>query len=540
MKNLLFIAITLFVGGFTSAQTLQDAITKTENERYDLAAQAFRTLMQNEPAKGDNFFFAGENYMRRGDIDSAIILWKKSYSVEPLNPIAIVGQGKALYYSGDITGAETQFQAALKITKNKNAEIMRQIGSTYTYAPKPNLDGAITILNEAVKIDPKNIDGYLILGDALLEKTPAIGKPAIENYNKALTIDPKSAKAIVRKAKLYQRGQNYEEANKMYKEAQTIDPTYAPAYRENAELNLLFDQSAKAVENWTKYLELNNSTEARYRYATALFSGKKYCEALPVLEGLVGGAFDNFYVKRMLTYSYFECNPNADKALNEKGLVQSNQFFALAPAQKIIAADYRYRGSHLSKIGSDSLAIIELEKAIRIDSAKGRELYGDIGKMYFKAKKYDKSIAAYDQKMNGNPSNLSATEYFEMGRAYYFGPKDYVKADTCFSRVIQRNPEVAPAYLWRARCNFKFDPTNALWQAKPYYEKYTELVLPADRATAQNKNLMLESCKYLGDYYINNKTAKDVAKAKINWAIVQELDPTDKQAKAFFASPEGK
>ena len=74
---------------------------------------------------------------------------------------------------------------------------------------------------------------------------------------------------------------NYDLANEKYKEAQGIDSTYAPAYRENAELNMMFNQSKKAIENWKKYLSLNNTLESRYRYATALFNGKQYCEAIP-------------------------------------------------------------------------------------------------------------------------------------------------------------------------------------------------------------------------------------------------------------------
>ena len=65
----------------------------------------------------------------------------------------------------------------------------------------------------------------------------------------ANSLNPKSPKAIVRTAKLYQRAKNYELANSKYKEAQLLDPTDAPAYRENAELNMRFDQSSKAIEN---------------------------------------------------------------------------------------------------------------------------------------------------------------------------------------------------------------------------------------------------------------------------------------------------
>jgi hypothetical protein len=45
--------------------------------------------------------------------------------------------------------------------------------------------------------------------------------------------------------------------------------------------------------------------------------------------------------------------------------------------------------------------------------------------------------------------------------------------------------------------------------------------------------MVMESAKYMGDYYVSS-TAKDLAKAKEAWSIVRDLDPADKQAKAFF------
>jgi tetratricopeptide (TPR) repeat protein len=141
---------------------------------------------------------------------------------------------------------------------------LRAIAETYIDAEKQNLDEAILLLETAVKLDPKNEDGHLLLGDALLEKTPQNGSPAIKSYNKVLEINPKSPRGIVRVAKLYQRAQNFEEANKYYQQAKDIDATYAPAYRENAELNMIFKQSAKAIENWKKSAKIAKASNNPY------------------------------------------------------------------------------------------------------------------------------------------------------------------------------------------------------------------------------------------------------------------------------------
>jgi Tfp pilus assembly protein PilF len=540
MKNYMLVAVSFALGTLAYGQTLEEALKKTDNERYELAKKEYRALIAKEPAKGDYYFYLGENFRKQGELDSALGAWQQGVKADAVGPLSLVGSGNILWYKGDTAAARKQFISACATTKHKNAEVMRQVGATYTYAPIKNLDAAIKLLNDAIKLDPKNIEGYLILGDALLEKTPSNGSPAIAQYNKALDIDPKNCKGIVRKAKLYQRGRAYEEANGLYKDAQTLDPTYAPAYRENAELNMLFDQHSRAIENWKKYLELNNSDEARYRFATALFSGKKYCEAITELETIQANGFVNLYTRRMLTYSLYECNPESKVELNQKGLEQSDKFFQLAPSDKVIGLDYKYRGLHLSKMAKDSLAIIELEKAMLLDSAKRGELAGDVAKMYLKAKKYDPAIANYQIKWNGNAENLNATEFYELGRAYYFGPKDYKMADSCFKAVSEKAPDFAMAYFWRGRSNLKLDIAPTKYLAKPYYEKFLESLTEEEKVAANQKANQIEASKYLGDYYVNSKEGKDYAKAKIFWKTVQTLEPTDAQAKAFFASPAGK
>jgi len=523
------IVIAVLFSGVSYAQTLKDAVYKTDNERFVEATADFKKLITAEPANGVNYFYFGENFYEKGDVDSAIVIWNQGLQACPTSPMSLVGSGKALWVKGNKDGAKAEFTKALAATKNKNAEVMRGIAESYIESENKSLDEAITLLELATKIDPKNEDGHLLMGDALLEKTPANGSPAIKSYNKVLEINPKSARGIVRVAKLYQRAQNYEEADKYYQQAKAIDPTYAPAYRENAELYMMFKRSDKAIDNWKKYLDLNNSNDARYRFVTAMFQGKQFCEVIPEIELLKNKGYNNFYLERMLTYSNYECATAADGA--KKGLEASDRFFQMVPQEKIIYMDYKYKGLLLSKAGSDSLAIVELEKASELDKDAALELAGDIGRLYMKMKKYDKVVSIYEFKRNSQV--LSATEQFELGRAYFFGPKDYLKSDSAFIKLLELSPTYTPGYYWRARVAYQLDPTKANWMAKPYLEKVIEMVKPEERSAGPNKTMVMEAAKYMGDYYVNSKE-KDIAKARTFWTIVEQLDPADKQAAAFF------
>ena len=273
------------ITGIINAQSLQDAVTKTENERYESAAIDFRVLIAKE-SKGENYFFYGENYFKRGDMDSAVIYYTKGTETTPTYPLNYIGLGKGLLAKNDVNGAKTQFFKATSISLSKNAEVFRKIAEAYLATDYKNPDEAITAANSAIKLDAKNPDGYIILGDALLEKNPAEGSAPLKQYQTATGLNPKSAKGIIREGKLYQRGRNYQLALEKYKAAIAIDPTFAPAYREVAELYFLAGQPAKSIENWKKYLELNNSDYARYRYMSALYTNKQYADAVTEYEGL--------------------------------------------------------------------------------------------------------------------------------------------------------------------------------------------------------------------------------------------------------------
>ena len=55
--------------------------------------------------------------------------------------------------------------------------------------------------------------------------------------------------------------------------------------------------------------------------------------------------------------------------------------------------------------------------------------------------------------------------------AYIANWPDFVKSDTCFSKVTQSIPTFATAYFWRGKANVQQDPKNEKWLAKPHYEK---------------------------------------------------------------------
>lgn len=565
MKKTIYTAAIALVSTFGFAQTLQDALTKTENERFDVAGTDLRALIAKDATKGEYYFYLGENYFRddqidnfqTGKVDSANIFYLKGIEINATNPLNYVGLGKVLLVKGNVAEAKAQFFKANSVAQNKNAEVMRRICEAWLVTPNKNPDEAITVINAAIKLEPKNAENYILLGDAQLEKNPTDGNAPIKNYQMATTLNPKSAKGIMREGKLYQRGRNYNLALDKYKAALAIDPTFAPAYREIAELYYLAGQNAKSIENWKKYLELNNSDFARFRFVNALFKNKQYTDVVSEYENLKT-SIKSPILPRLAGYGYYEMGDKTDKDAFIKGLNAINDFFNIAgPNYKYLGSDYKYKGLLMMKTGKDSLGILEMEKGIAMDTSVARSVYSEIAGLYLKNKRYDKAAFYFEKKLAFNSNSLNNNDWFGYGKAlYYIGiskkvianslkdPKqkaakeaesfpDFVKSDTAFANLVRLNPTWPMAHTWRGRVNYELDTKAEKDLTKKHFEKVIEVVKPEEKTTTYKSNI-IEALEYLGYYYV---TKKDKTKADETFTALKEIDPANEKAKNYFTPP---
>ncbi|HQQ92987.1 MAG TPA: hypothetical protein PLQ93_00415 [Bacteroidia bacterium] len=569
MKNVLISFVLLCSITVLNAQNLQDILSKTENERFDLAAVDLRALMSSYPNRGDFYYYYAENSYKKGETDSACYYYAKGIDVNATFPLNYVGMGKCFLLQSKPDEAKSQFYKAATLGAGKSADVLRKTAEAWLVTENKNPDEAINLSNAAIKLDPKNAENYIVLGDAQLEKNPSDGSTPIKSYNTATTLNPKSVKGILRVGKLYQRGRNYQLALEKYREALGVDSTFAPAYREIAELYSLAGQPAKSIENWQKYLKLNNSPYARYRYMSAFYSNKQYGDAVKEYEALKRTGFSNLYFERLAAYSYYEMGDKTDKEAYTKGFAALESFFKHAgPDFKYLGMDYKYKGYFLLRLSKDSLAKIELNKAISLDPVLRPEINTELANTYMKSKNYKEAIRFYEMKRSDDPASFNSNDYFSLGRAYFYTalalkkegedlkdiqtkkkkPLDtpeiqakealtrnaLVKSDSAFLKVTELNAVWPIGYFWRARANSYLDPSNTLWLAKPHYEKMISLITKPEERTGTYKTNLIEAYEYLGAFYV---TTKDKAKADETWNLVKELDPPNEKAKNYFNPP---
>lgn len=541
MKLAAGFALWMGISVGANAQTLQDAIRLTENEQYTNAKAVFKKLIAAEPTNGDNYFYFGDLLLKMEDEDSANVVFQKGVDIEPSNPLTHVGRGRGLLYTGkaeegikELSQAEALITAQSgkkgTLTAQEQAIIYCELAETYTNSPAPNYDKAIDYTNRAEKLNPTYADIFLMRGDALLAKDPVNASPAIEQYKKAAAVNPKSARANVRIGRVYMAGKNATEAIKFYNLALASEPNYAPAYADKGEAWYQLGKFDSASANYSKYLALNPDCYARYRYAAFLYKAGEHDKAIEEGDRVI--ACDSnlvIVIYRIMSKAYLE-KKTSDPA---KALVYSDLFLkkqAQFGKPRLMADDYITRGKALSAMKSDSLAVIDYQKALVIDTAK-KDVYFDLGTSYFKMKKYDQAAVWYRKKYQAESNaslSVRVTNLNAFAKALYLN-KEYSRADSAYTALIALDSNLTYGWLGRAQSNGKLDPDATKESARPYYERYFAIATADSVAKAKNSKDLVNAGLYLASIHLR---AKNYGCAKAYYLFVQGLDPANAKAKA--------
>jgi hypothetical protein len=391
------------------------------------------------------------------------------------------------------------------------------------------------------------------LGDAYRSQLKSTD--AYDNYSSALALDPKSAAANVAEGVLWRFADNYDDSQKQFQAAIAIDPNYGPAYREWAETDLRWANTdpaihtakiAEAAENYKKYISLTDySVESQMRYAAFLINSKDYPTLQKVATDLSSSAKTNLRVYRYLGYAAYE---NKDYPA---GLTAMKKWIAEAGQARLIPLDYLYLGRLELANKQDSLGILDLRKALTLDTNQV-DVYGEIARSLYGISKYRDAGEAYHT--YGQKSRLATlNDHFKEGISYYLAyteeldkvtkDKNYkpdstllARSDSAFTYVERKNPKpVATLAQYHAYVKDyeDSDRNNIKGLAKPFYEQFIALTLAAGTPSDKAKVSLANAYVYLGNYYENKE--KDDAKALDNYTKAKEADPTNAQVVYWFA-----
>ncbi|MBP7513712.1 MAG: hypothetical protein KA791_04140 [Flavobacteriales bacterium] len=525
MKKFLTLVLLSTSAITAGAQTLTDAIKLTDKEQFEKATSAFKKIVVAEPQNGEAWFYFGENYWENGRTDSAEVCYRQGNGVGGKFPLNKVGLGKALWSQGKKDEAQQMFIQAVsdatdkanKLPKPLQAATYREVAEAVSQGQGKDLIKAQEYIAKAIELDPKNPETYVLKGDVLFDLNPRDGSSPLENYKTAINLDALNAKPVTRKAFMYYRAKNNPAAIEEYTNAITIDGSFAPAYSGRAEAYIKVSDFTKAEADMAKYLELNTGNQsARVRQAQFLFLVGKYKESLDLINTLEREGVKNIVLKRLQGYDLVEMKDS----VNAKPTLDA--YLAEQPEDKRIAADYEYYGKSLQLLRQDSAAGENMLKGARMDKTKDY-LFTDAAKAFAKAKAYDKAIGAMREKI-ANSSKPETNDYYYLGDVALKG-KRWATADSAWATYTERNPNAYQGFKFRARAQAGTDTLaieRRTWAAKPYYEQVLVKMKPEEKD--KYKADLEETLNYMGLYFLYNKEARDLPKAKCYFEKIKLLN----------------
>lgn len=581
-----------------AGQDLKAASLLTRSEAYDKASEVFKQLIQKEPGNSKYYYFYGENWLQDYFSDTisnslpsftkeAKALYEKGVSANPAEPLNYTGLAKVAFFNGDNkTADEMRAKAKSFLLPYKNTKKMTPAAKDYAYILAKIAESYITVtfkvdtakalplLKEAVKIDSKNPDIYLILGDVYNLKND--GSNSIKNYNLAQEYDPTSPTANMKIGSIYVRAKNLNAAIPYFEQAIALNANYAPAYRELGALYSMARRYDEAKKYYEKYLELTaGNIPAKISYVRSLYFAGEYDEVIKNIEDIFAVDKSKSYLNRLAGYSCFE-KKDADY---DKALKYMEALFNTVSPELIIKRDYLYlakillrknqnypkmvqerdkletslstaQGAYNSaaaaskpklKPNLDSLnarfsrlnrqiltadkeidrGFVEYGKALTFDP-EDKSLINEIANSYYTYRRYNEAAKMWSKLITLGRNDV--TDYMRIGRAYYVGEK-YKSADSIFNIVLKMQPDYLPAYVNIANTYSKIegDPKKGL--ARPKFEK---LLSVASKDSIKNADEITDACQYLAFHYLLNE---NYTKTRAYYTRLVNLDPNNKETK---------
>ena len=542
-RSLLGIGSALLTGTVFAQTPAPDATTLMSEGRFAEARQLSVRAAQQNPSMQTNFD-AGYSYLRTGQPDSARIWFEKGLSLDDKRvPLNATGIAISYLVQSNAAQADPKLADAMDKSKGKNADILYRIGEAYTgymtpgdgsikplYTKAVDAAKAIDYLNRAFERDKKNAAIQLALGDAhYLNKD---GGTAVSRYESAIELGMNPSRVYQRIGDIYWQGRNLNLSVENYKKAIDANPNYAPAYHQLAELYFLVNRYKEAASYQDKYVNVSqdNRQETLLRQAQFHFLAKDYQRAVTLIDSNRAALGQNPILYRIQGWAYSSLKQP------QKAIENLNWFVQKAP-EKVMPDDYKYLGqaylgienpgSDSLKAINDSLGITYLAKAAPFDTTDN--LYSDMAKYYYRAKKHPQALAALDS-ANKHGFKLDAQDWFRYGMSNYtlgFGRDSlgklvrdtvrFARADSALALSQKPTPEYAPTVLYRAKANYyAYAPEVAVrnGKAKPYFEQFIGMVADKPEEQKRYQRDLALAFKYLISY--NELVTKDKA-AREEW-----------------------
>ena len=346
----------------------------------------------------------------RGQVQTLAVAQLESFKLQTrlsqeMTYLSLFTLGMYRYLEGDWDRAIERFTEALAALESAE-EPVAALGREIVYFHR----GASYLQEDSLQA----IDDYFISNINLIKTEsgflldnsrldPSKYQRIIDDYNKALIINPQFALAYLNRGLAYFSQGDYQRAIDDYNKALKINPQSALAYSNRGLAYLSRGDYQQAIDDFNQVLKIDPQ-------------------------------FANAYLNRGIAYL---ARRDYQQAIDD-----FNRVLKIDPQ---FANAYLNRGSAYDEQGDYQQAIDDYNRALKINP-QSANAYLNRGTAYQKQGNYQQAIDDYNQALKINPQ--SALPYSNRGAAY-FKQRDYQRAIDDFNQVIQTNPQLAIPYMNR-------------------------------------------------------------------------------------------
>lgn len=328
-----------------------------QNKDYENAIKELNTILQIDPknamAERELLAVAKE---QGGDNTKAVNILKDLANKEPDNAKAQYDAAFESHSKGDLDDAVIYYRRAIALDP-KMTDAYSNIGAALI--AKKQYNEALEMLNKAAELDPANTEVKKLISEIKESQTSSKyqealslhqqGKinEAIALYEEALKADPNNPEILTNLGAAYQTNKNYDAALAQYLKSIAIEPKSSVTYFYMGTTYYSKNQFEEAITNYKKALELDPGNQ---QIKDSLKSG---------IDGLV----QNILSKALDAYNkklYDQAKITAEKALQ----VDPNSSLA-----------YYYLGLIMEAKNSVSMAIANYRKSTQLDPKMDSAFY---------------------------------------------------------------------------------------------------------------------------------------------------------------------
>ncbi len=527
LKGLLLAMVAVLFAGQSQAQDFKKIDQLIVLEKYAEAESELKTMQANDPKNEKIDYRLGNIYFKQQKYGQARTFYTAGVKHASRSPLNYIGLGAVAVKEKNFSLAKEKLDKALEVDKKKTSATKLGMAEAYIgwegkiIEGKEYLKEAESLLLMVTTEDANNPAGFVMLGNLYyLKGVDALAKV---NYGKAIGIDSKFLQGHHRLGIIYKKEEDYKAAATEFKTALEIDPQYTPSLIEMAEMYFGAGDTEKGLEYMNQYLAIvgTDDPNAIKRKGIFLYVAKKYGEAAEVFES-VKGKVDDPAVLRLLAYCYVKMDP-ADP---DKALANFDEYFKTVDSKWYIPMDYQNLGAAKGMKGDMEGMVAEYDKALKMSEEEGEpnlDLLKDLSNQFKESKDYVNQAKYLSQYLDAQ-TKFNLKETFNLGRAYYFA-EDWANADSTFSKMIDKRPELYLGYLWRGRVRDKQDEKSVEGLGLPDYMKVYELIAADEANIAKFKRDFLEACRYMGAYH--TLVSKDYKAAIPFWQHILDSNPED-------------